>query len=227
MKLKTAILLINAVLFLSLSSCIHWNKKDWNALNNRHFTLNEFYCYSKLDKVKNIYAYIKQFPENKILLELERIFSISINSDEFSSFKNSGSPKDLKVAGFLFDSDFTWSAKTANTNGIYFKCSKAMSEGVAGEGYIYKYELMLKSMGKTRAFFTGEASSREDITPMLLRQLKRKSPMAEANKKPTPEEKENNLEKEINEKAKEKKLKAILKNLSPEERELLKKKLQK
>ncbi len=101
-----------------------------------------------------------------------------------------------------------------------------MSEGSLGEGYIYKYELMLKSMGKTRAFFTGEASSREDITPMLLRQLKRKSPMAEAGKKPTSDDRKNNLAKE-KEEAKEKKLKDILKNLSPEERELLKKKLQK
>ncbi len=225
MKLKTAILLIHTLLFFSLFSCIHWNKKDWNALENRHFTLNEFFCYSKLNKAKNIYAYMKKFPENEIFTELERIYSISINSDEFTSFKNSGNVKDIKVTGILFDSDFTWKAKTANPNGIYFKCSKIMNEETAGDGYTYTYELTLKSMGKTRAFFTGEVPSREDVVPALLKKLKRTSPMADADKKPDSEDREKKI---AEEKAKEKenKLKSILNDLTPEERELLKKKLQ-
>jgi|GEM_PF-2521871 len=226
MKFKTAILLIHTVLFFSLFSCSHWNKKEWNALENRHFTFNRFYCYSKRDKAANIYAYIKKFPAGQVFQLLEEIFSIRINADDFSSFTTSENQKDLKVDGLLFDSDFTWKNKNETHNAVNFKYIKTISEGVRGEDYIYEYELTIQSMGKVRARFSGEAYSREDIAPMLIKQLKRKSPMADTEKMPDPEDREKRLAEE-KEKAKETKLKNILKDLSPEERELLKQKLQK
>lgn len=165
---------------------------------------------------------MKSFPLEEVTRLLEKIYGISINIDDFSAFLNEGDHKKITAKGLIFNSDFSWSLKEIPEKAIIFNTSRIMNDDTSGGDYIHKYDLIIKVNDRVRARFEGEAESREDVSRLLLKQLMQKAPLVSAEFKP--EKKSAQSDKKKNE---EERINKILKNLSPEERELLKKRFKK
>ncbi len=219
---NTALYGLILTLTLAFTSCAHWGKKEWSALKDRSFTFSSFYVHSKFDKKKRVFSRMKSFPLEKVSKRLGEIYGIAVEADEFTSFIDKTDYKKIKQTGLIFKSDFTWRLKKPPANQVTFEMSRVIHDGQASGIYLYKYSFKIISGGEVRARFFGEAESWSQVYTSLLYRIKTEAPVVPPGLTPA---KDPAREKAKKEKKEEEKLENLLKDLSPRQRELLKKKL--
>ena len=218
MKYQKLFYIIIALLFVtSFNSCSHWSPKEWQSLENRDFTFSFFNYHNRKENKNTAFMFMKKFPVESVIEKLETKYCISIDSKEFQSFIREEKKEELKVAGMIFDDEFSWGQPEKNKNRIELHINRILGDDPSRLEYNNTYSLLVIHDDTVRARIYGEPDTLKEMPDDLISQLNKlhSLPCSEQHKK------RKNLRKEMQ----KQKIEEILKGLSPEEQKLLKEKL--
>ncbi|MFC1670325.1 hypothetical protein ACFL20_08015 [Spirochaetota bacterium] len=220
MKVKslTSLLIIS---FLVQLSCNTWSRKDWTVLKDRHFVFSSFTYSRKMHNRDIAFKFMEQFPLRAIMDKLEKTYMINIDTSIFAEFISNKDKKSIDVSGLLFDRDFNWKKKKPGHNRIEFTFAYVRSEDDPNAPfYIKEYELLLISKNRVRARFQGEVEEVSELVPVLIEKIDEVDKV-----KGVKIDRDFMKSKKDRKEKSNKKVDDLLRKLTPEERELMKKKL--
>jgi len=205
-----------ATAILLCLSCSTWGAHDWEQIPDRQFHFYRFTFVDKMYENDEAFVFIRSLPFRNVLDRLEKTYAIKIDSSHFDEFIAAKKKNKLKESGFIFKDTYTWQNGDPAGNRIEFSYITHMSS----EGdFIKTYTLDLISSGKIRKRFQGDIDRDNELIPHLLTSISRvkiidpRTPLPEQTEKRTEPEKTDRIDE-------------LLKTLSPQEREALRKKLE-
>jgi len=221
-QIKKAIIYMTAIVIpITASSCATWSTKDWQKLEDRTFVFQKFNYYNKLENKDRAFTFMKKFQIRKVLDKLEDKYSIRINTEAYDEFIKAGKSERIEAHGILFDNEFTWEEKEKAKNRIEFEYAKFEDPNdPRGINIERTYKLLIIADGKIRKRYEGRVLRLSQVIEKLSERISEEEGVTGV-ASPT-EVSEARRKRKVKSK---KKVEGLLEKLSPEERELLKKKL--
>jgi hypothetical protein len=162
--------LLPAILFLFLiESCTIWNAKDWERLQDRRFSFQQFTYYEKGSEQEHACAFIKRFPVATILKGLAHRYALTIDYSEFENFTSSGDCSQIAVFGILSNEEFVWKSVNPQQNTVELEYRIVLDEDLSFSGIQYK--LLLKTDNATRALYIDFVSDERAVLRSIFAKL--------------------------------------------------------